>query len=843
LRKNRLQATRLAFALLLAWPGLAAAAGIVAGDRTSTTVATGPNGHQVVSIALPVSGVSHNAYRQFDVSRAGADLNNAGVSARLIVNEVEGSAPSRIEGPLAVLGPRASLVIANPNGITVNGGRFVNTGNVALTTGQVSFLDFPIAPDESQRNVVLDTSRGKIEIGPEGLSGAMISLELIAADIRVHGPLVNENAGEGGRLRMVAGASRAEINSAVSPTDNLTPWISYAGGDARPGATAIDITPLGSLQAGRIEIIVTDQGAGVRHAGTAYASGDAFTLLASGELKADGGSIRSAGDLVIDSAAIHVSASERGVSDWRSDRHMDLRSADISLADAALLGGGNIGMGMPGGSASGISILRSQVDAGAGLSILGGATPVMLDASTLHAAGTLELRGGALTAQRSTVSSGLEMLLDVSGAAAIEASVLNGGGDVTVRAGSLALRPGSTADGSLARSGLSSSGDLRVQTAGTVLLSGADLLADGNVRIAPSAFSQESQSQVYARRALLMEAQGDLVNAGGVLMGGKADPGDPALNAAVTLHAGGNFLNASPSASAPSLVYGSDGDVLVQAGGELRNRHARIIAGGRLDLRATGDVINEISKEGGLAEGVEAAVRRDYESSDRRWLVLRKRRAGFDIDYGAVVMPEQPAYLAAETGMTIRGADIRSLGGEIIVNSGSLDMQADSRILLQAVFSGSAHYERNCLIVCGSEGSSTVQTQGGLLSAAGNVSLKAGDEIQNIGGRVLALGDLEIAAPRVVARGVMGYSAISRERGLKSWFGDSWAQIYASDIGDSYSAAGGRLRLSGRLYVDGGSAEGARTTEISDGTEVIRPPRRDPVMLTNHLGLTSWLWQ
>jgi filamentous hemagglutinin family protein len=843
LRKNRLQATRLAFALLLAWPGLAAAAGIVAGDRTSTTVATGPNGHQVVSIALPVSGVSHNAYRQFDVSRAGADLNNAGVSARLIVNEVEGSAPSRIEGPLAVLGPRASLVIANPNGITVNGGRFVNTGNVALTTGQVSFLDFPIAPDESQRNVVLDTSRGKIEIGPEGLSGAMISLELIAADIRVHGPLVNENTGEGGRLRMVAGVSRAEVNSAVSPTDNLTPWIAYAGGGARPGATAIDITPLGSLQAGRIEIIVTDQGAGVRHAGAAYASSGAFTLLASGELKADGGSIRSAGDLVIDSAAVHVSAGERGGSDWRSDRHMDLRSADISLADAVLRSGGNIGMGAPGGSAGGVSLLRSQVDAGAGLSILGDASPVVLDTSTLHAAGALELRGGALTAQRSTVSSGLEMLIDASGAADIEASVLNGGGNVTVRAGSLALRSGSTADGSPARSELASSGDMRVQAAGAVLLSGADLLADGNVRIASSAFSQQSQSLVYARRALLMEVKGDLVNAGGVLMGSKADPDDPALNAAVTLHAGGNFLNASPSASDPALVFGSDGDVLIQAGGELRNRHARIIANRRLDLRATGDVINEIGKEGGVVEGVEAAARTDYESSGRRWLVLRKRRAGFDINYGAVAMPEQPAYLVADTGMTIRGASIKNLGGEIIVNSGSLDMQADSRILLQAVFSGGARYERNCLIVCSSEGSSTVQAHGGLVSAAGNVSLRAGDEIQNVGGRVLALNDLDIAAPRVLARGVMGYSAISRERGLKSWFGDSWAQIYASDIGGSYSAAGGRLRLAGRLYVDGGSAEGASATEISDGTEVIRPPRRDPVMLTNHLGLSSWLWQ
>jgi filamentous hemagglutinin family protein len=665
----------LAFAFAFGWPSLAPAAGIIASERSATSVATGQNGHEVVSIAPPVGGVSHNIYRQFNVSRAGADLDNTGKGARLIVNEVAGNAPSLIEGPVTVLGPRAGLVIANPNGITVNGARFVNTGNVALSTGAVSLLDFPVGPDDSQRNVVLDTSRGSIVIGPDGLSGAMISLELIAADIRVGGPVVNENTGEGGRLRMVVGASRAEINSAVSPTDNLTPWIAYTGGGVSPGATAIDITPLGSLQAGRIELVVTDQGAGVRHAGQAYASSGAFTLQASGELRVEGGAIAAAGDL--------------------------------------------------------------------------------------------------------------------------------------------ALKLG-----------------------GPVLLSGAQLQAGGDIDLTAAAFRQNGHSLVHASRALRIDVQGDLVNEGGTLIGVRSD----GASAAVNLRAGGNVLNASPSPDAPALIYGSEGDVLIQAGGELRNRHARIVANGRLDLLASGDVINEVTKAGGTTQGGDTALRTDYESSDRRWLVLRKRRAGFDIDYGALDMPGQPAYLVAQTGMRIAGANIRLLGGEVMVNEGALEMQADTRILLQAAFTGRAHYERSCMIVCSAEASSTVQANGGLVSASGNVSMKAGVEVVNAGGRVLTLGDLGIAAPRVVARGVPGYTALERDRGLKSWFGDNWAQIYASDIGGSYTALG-RLKVSGALVIDGGSAAGAQGTVASDGTVLVRSPRRDPVMLSNHVGLTSWLWQ
>jgi len=81
-----------------------------------------------------------------------------------------------------------------------------------------------------------------------------------------------------------AGDSRSEFNAAVDGFGALTPWVQHqARGSAAPGALAVDITALESLTAGRIEILVADAGAGVRHAGAAFYLGR--QNLASGALE------------------------------------------------------------------------------------------------------------------------------------------------------------------------------------------------------------------------------------------------------------------------------------------------------------------------------------------------------------------------------------------------------------------------------------------------------------------------------------------------------------------------------------------------------------------------------
>ncbi|WER45127.1 filamentous hemagglutinin N-terminal domain-containing protein [Cupriavidus sp. WKF15] len=262
-------------------------AGIVVDGATATSVATAANGRQTVNIAPAVSGVSQNTYTQFNVGTAGATLNNVGINARTIVNQVTSTNPTLISGDLSVTGPRANVVIANPNGITVDGGSFVNTGHLALSTGQVSFTDVQIAPGTYQRNVNLATSAGTIVVGPQGLTGALIGLDLLAKNISIQGPVTNTYTSPTAITRLSAGDSNAVINTGLSPTDNGHDWLQLTSPAQPRTATsyAIDITSAGSLVSGRIELIVTDKGPGVRSAGPLNATYGDFALTSNGSVQ------------------------------------------------------------------------------------------------------------------------------------------------------------------------------------------------------------------------------------------------------------------------------------------------------------------------------------------------------------------------------------------------------------------------------------------------------------------------------------------------------------------------------------------------------------------------------
>lgn len=117
------------------------------------------NGIMLVNIAGPNgSGVSRNDYTKFNVPETGVVLNNsyelsntqlAGYvpgnanmmrgSASIIVNEVTAPNISNINGFLEVAGKQASVVVANPNGIIVDGGGFINTERAILTTGKPEY--------------------------------------------------------------------------------------------------------------------------------------------------------------------------------------------------------------------------------------------------------------------------------------------------------------------------------------------------------------------------------------------------------------------------------------------------------------------------------------------------------------------------------------------------------------------------------------------------------------------------------------------------------------------------------------------------------------------------------
>lgn len=140
------------------------------------------NGVDLVQIAeVNGNGVSRNLYSDFNIKSTGLILNNAtkytktelggyidrnmflaGKGARVILNEVTSSNASTLNGYLEVAGNKASVVIANANGISVNGLGFINTDNVLLSTGAVT--------NWADGNLKFGNNKGDMIIAGDGLN-------------------------------------------------------------------------------------------------------------------------------------------------------------------------------------------------------------------------------------------------------------------------------------------------------------------------------------------------------------------------------------------------------------------------------------------------------------------------------------------------------------------------------------------------------------------------------------------------------------------------------------------------------------------------------------------------
>ena len=244
------------------------------------------NGIPLVNITAPSSGgVSRNEYETFNVPDKGAILNNsytlsktelagyvqgnnnmAERPAKIIVNEVTGANPTAMDGFLEVAGNRADVVIANPNGITVNGGGFINTGKAFLTTGKPVYD----GEDHLQR---FDITGGDILIEGKGLGGKETeSLAILSRAVKI-------NAG--------IWAKDLHITTGANTVDAKTLEASAIEGKGGRPAFALDTAAIGGMYAGRITLVGTEKGLGVNNSGT-WSAEDNLTLDWNGDLKNSG---------------------------------------------------------------------------------------------------------------------------------------------------------------------------------------------------------------------------------------------------------------------------------------------------------------------------------------------------------------------------------------------------------------------------------------------------------------------------------------------------------------------------------------------------------------------------
>ena len=244
------------------------------------------NGIPLVNITAPSSGgVSRNEYEMFNVPDKGAILNNsytlsktelagyvpgnnnmAERPAKIIVNEVTGAGSTSMDGFLEVAGNRADVVIANPNGITVNGGGFINTGKAFLTTGKPVYD----GEDHLQR---FDITGGDILIEGKGLGGKETeSLAILSRAVRINAGIWVKD------LHITTGANTVDAKTLEASA--------IEGKGGRP-AFALDTAAIGGMYAGRITLVGTEKGLGVNNSGT-WSAEDNLTLDWNGDLKNSG---------------------------------------------------------------------------------------------------------------------------------------------------------------------------------------------------------------------------------------------------------------------------------------------------------------------------------------------------------------------------------------------------------------------------------------------------------------------------------------------------------------------------------------------------------------------------
>ncbi|MDR7096218.1 filamentous hemagglutinin family protein [Hydrogenophaga laconesensis] len=305
------------------------------------------NGIPLVQIRTPsAAGVSRNTYGQFDIQSNGAVLNNVRSNAaqtqiggfvqanpflstgaaRVILNEVNSSNPSYLNGPLEVAGQRAEVIVANPAGIRVNGGTFLNAAGVTLTTGT------PVI-----RSGHLDAflvGGGTVHIEGLGLDTRTAdSTTILARAVEVNAGLWAE------QLKVVTGANEV---SADASTVTSTP----ASAQGAAPQFALDVAAIGGMYAGKIHLIGTEAGLGINNAGRMSASSGDFVLQADGWLR-NTGSVQAQGNLAIQTTGAISNTGAHAVVSAQGDATVSTGSTLANSGGAAVVALGNLGVSAP----------------------------------------------------------------------------------------------------------------------------------------------------------------------------------------------------------------------------------------------------------------------------------------------------------------------------------------------------------------------------------------------------------------------------------------------------------------------------------------------------------------
>ncbi|WP_232464414.1 hemagglutinin repeat-containing protein [Burkholderia ubonensis] len=554
----------MAAALLFGVP-LPSSAQIAPTPGTNTHVIQTQNGLPQVNIAAPSrAGVSVNTYNQFDVQKNGAILNNSptivqtqqagyingnpnfgpGQSARIIVNQVNSANPSQLRGYVEVAGSRAEVVLANPSGIVVDGGGFINTSRATLTTGQPYY-----GADGSLGG--FNVTRGLISVQGAGLNAANVDqVDLISRAVQANAAMYAKN------LNVVAGANQVNHDTLAA-----TP---IAGEGAAP-AIAIDVSQLGGMYSNRILLVSNENGVGVANAGTIAAQAGDLTLQSNGQLVLTGKTTAS-GNLTATANGIqntgttyaqqNVNVSTGGAMSnsgtLAAQESTTVNAGSINSTGTLGAGVNNDGSVGKGGdlnvSSTGQLMATGRNVAGGNASISGGA--VNLSGSQTAANGHLSLKANAgdLNLSNATTSAQGAVNANAAGALINDHGSLSSGSHATLAADSISNQGGK----------VSTQGPLTVQSSGQFDNRGGTLVSEDSMQVHGGAIANN---------------QGTIQSAGGMSISGASLDNSAgrvtSLNGdGLSITTTGQLINAAGTTAtgAQGGLIGGNGGVDVQGG-------------------------------------------------------------------------------------------------------------------------------------------------------------------------------------------------------------------------------------------------------------------------------------
>ena len=244
------------------------------------------NGMTVVNINTPNDkGLSHNQYNAFNVDEKGLILNNAnrpvntelagyimgnpnlvGPTANTILNEVTGTSSTSMNGALEVAGNKAHVIIANPNGISVNNGTFINASSATLTTGN------PIINNGSVTGY--NVQQGVITVGEKGLNASKTArTDMLAEAVKLNGKVWAQDT------QVVTGKNDISIDA--------TGKVTNAHKTGESSQVGLDVAAIGGMYANSMYLVGTNDGFGVNNQGVLSAQ-NKLTIDSTGKLQNTG---------------------------------------------------------------------------------------------------------------------------------------------------------------------------------------------------------------------------------------------------------------------------------------------------------------------------------------------------------------------------------------------------------------------------------------------------------------------------------------------------------------------------------------------------------------------------